>query len=123
MVVGQDGTMRFYDIPTRTQLGDPISIDPGNIPSAALRGDGMAAAAVVGGGIVSWTSTQRSGKRQHAGSPGGTSPKRNGTNTSATSPRTPPPAPTIQPKPDRFNLSFWVARSSETPRFAAQFEE
>jgi DNA-binding SARP family transcriptional activator/WD40 repeat protein len=53
MVRADDDSLRFYDIPTRTQLGDPIDTD---VPfaSAALRADGMAAAAVTGLGIVTW---------------------------------------------------------------------
>ena len=55
MVRADDDTLRFYDIPTRTQLGDPIDIDSDiEFPTAALRPDGLAAAAVTNNGIVVW---------------------------------------------------------------------
>ena len=55
MLHSEDQTLRFYDIPTRTPLGDPI--DSANIldySTASLRPDGMAAATVTGQGIVFW---------------------------------------------------------------------
>ena len=57
MVLGGDAKLRFYDVASRTQLGDPIDIafdvtegDPG----AVLRDDGLRAAAETGQGIVVW---------------------------------------------------------------------
>jgi hypothetical protein len=100
MVVGQDGTMRFYDIATRTQLGDPISVDPGRIPSVALRDDGMAAAAVAGGGIVFWNLDPTNWEAAACRLAGRNLTRAEWTSTSATSRPTPPPARTIQPKPD-----------------------
>ena len=66
MVLGNDGTLRFYDIATRTQLGDAIDLAYGDelhnlarnleegVADAVLRGDGMHAAADTGQGIVVW---------------------------------------------------------------------
>jgi WD40 repeat protein len=51
LVRAHDDSLRFYDIPTRTQLGEPIDTDVG-FANAALRGDGLAAAAVTGQGIT-----------------------------------------------------------------------
>ena len=53
MVSAADGTLRFYDIPTRTPLGGPIDTDEPD-SSAALRGDGLLAAAATVDGIVAW---------------------------------------------------------------------
>jgi WD40 repeat protein len=53
MVRADDDSLRFYDVPTRTQLGDPIDTDA-TFANAVLRGDGMMAAAVTGDGIVVW---------------------------------------------------------------------
>jgi len=50
---GQDDSTRFYDIATRTPLGDPVDTDPRS-GSAALRGDGLQAAAGTGSGLVIW---------------------------------------------------------------------
>jgi WD40 repeat protein len=53
MVRADDETLRFYDIPTRTPLGDPIETKF-TLGTAVLRADGKAAAAVTGQGIVTW---------------------------------------------------------------------
>ena len=57
MVLGGDTKLRFYDVASRTQLGDPIDIafdvadgDPG----AVLRPDGLQAAADTGQGVLVW---------------------------------------------------------------------
>jgi hypothetical protein len=53
LVLGQDAAFRIYDIPSRTQLGGPISV--GDFASgAALRGDGLEAAVGTDQGIVLW---------------------------------------------------------------------
>lgn len=51
--VGADATLRLYDIPSRTQLGDdiPVGISDGG---AALRPDGLEAAVMTDQGIVVW---------------------------------------------------------------------
>ena len=55
MVRGDDETLRFYDIATRTPLGDPIDLNRFFMDSAAvLRPDGRQAAAVSNQGIVVW---------------------------------------------------------------------
>ena len=66
MVLGNDETLRFYDIATRTQLGDAIDLAYGDelhdnavnvdddCAGAVLRGDGLQAAADTGQGIVVW---------------------------------------------------------------------
>jgi hypothetical protein len=50
LVRADDDSLRFYDVPTRTQLGEPIDTD---VPfaNAALRDDGLVAAAVTRRGI------------------------------------------------------------------------
>ena len=50
LVRADDDSLRFYDVPTRTQLGGPIDTD---VPfaNAALRGDGLVAAAATRRGI------------------------------------------------------------------------
>jgi WD40 repeat protein len=53
LVLGQDAALRIYDVPSRTQLGAPITV--GDFPSgAALRGDGLQAAIGTDHGIVLW---------------------------------------------------------------------
>jgi hypothetical protein len=64
MVFALDETLRFYDIPTRTELGDAIDLtypyalhppeDLEGPGSAVLRGDGLRAAAETEQGIVVW---------------------------------------------------------------------
>ena len=55
MVRGDDETLRFYDVATRTPLGDPIDLDRFFMESGAvLRPDGRQAAAVTSQGIVVW---------------------------------------------------------------------
>ena len=55
MVRGDDETLRFYDVATRTPLGDPIDLDRFFMESeAVLRPDGRQAAAVTNQGIVVW---------------------------------------------------------------------
>ena len=53
LVSAADGTLRFYDIPTRTPLGDPVETGEKD-SSAALRADGLLAAAATRDGIVTW---------------------------------------------------------------------
>lgn len=52
LVKADDNSLRFFDIRTRTPLGDPINTD--QLGPAALRDDGLVAAAAVGIGIVTW---------------------------------------------------------------------
>ena len=56
MVRSDDRALRFYDIATRTQLGDPIDLDiwPADAAQAVLRQDGLQAAVKNGSGIVVW---------------------------------------------------------------------
>jgi WD40 repeat protein len=66
MVLGDDEMIRYYDVATRTQLGDAIDMNYGvalgnlandvleEVAGAVLRGDGMQAAADTGQGIVVW---------------------------------------------------------------------
>jgi hypothetical protein len=56
MVSGDDGFLRFYDVASRTQLGDAIETDTdvwGGV-RAALRRDGQQAAMMTSQGIVVW---------------------------------------------------------------------
>jgi hypothetical protein len=53
MVRADDDSLRFFDVATRTQLGDPIDTDLMGA-GAAFRSDGLAAAAATRQGIVSW---------------------------------------------------------------------
>ena len=53
MIRAHDDSLRFYDIPTRVRLGDPIDTDT-PFANAALRSDGLAAAAIARLGIVAW---------------------------------------------------------------------
>jgi hypothetical protein len=53
MIRATDDSLRFYDIPTRIRLGDPIDTDT-PFANAALRSDGFAAAALTRRGIVAW---------------------------------------------------------------------
>jgi WD40 repeat protein len=53
IVRAEDATLRFLDIATRTQLGDPI--ETGRVAgNATIRPDGLSAAAVTDQGIVVW---------------------------------------------------------------------
>jgi WD40 repeat protein/energy-coupling factor transporter ATP-binding protein EcfA2 len=53
LVLGQDAAFRVYDVPSRTQLGGPVTV--GDFASgAALRGDGLEAAVGTDHGIVLW---------------------------------------------------------------------
>jgi hypothetical protein len=55
MVRGEDEMVRFYDVASRTQLGDAIDTDVwGGWAGSALRGDGQQAAMSTGQGIVVW---------------------------------------------------------------------
>ena len=55
MVRGDDETLHFYDVATRTPLGDPIDLNRFFMDSeAVLRADGLQAAAMTGQGIVVW---------------------------------------------------------------------
>jgi hypothetical protein len=56
MVRSDDRSLRFYDIATRTQLGDPVDLDtwPPDAAQAVLRQDGLQAAVKTGSGIVVW---------------------------------------------------------------------
>jgi hypothetical protein len=55
VIRADDDTLRFYDVGTRTQLGDPIDIDSDiQFASVAIRGDGKVAASVTGQGIVTY---------------------------------------------------------------------
>jgi hypothetical protein len=55
MIRGDDETLRFYDVATRTPIGDPIDLDRYFMESEArLRPDGLQAAALTGQGIVVW---------------------------------------------------------------------
>ena len=53
MAKGQDDSLRFFDIATRTLLGDPIDTEARD-SNAVLRADGMLAAASSNDGIVLW---------------------------------------------------------------------
>ncbi len=53
LALAGDRTLRLYDIPTRTPLGDPIDRRTGE-GNAALRGDGLLAAVVTDAGVVTW---------------------------------------------------------------------
>jgi WD40 repeat protein len=53
MAKGQDDSLRFFDIPTRTLLGDPIDTEARD-SNAVLRADGMRAAASSDDGVVVW---------------------------------------------------------------------
>jgi hypothetical protein len=53
LVNAADDTLRVYDIPTRTPLGVPVETGESDA-TAALRGDGLLAAAATGDGIVTW---------------------------------------------------------------------
>jgi hypothetical protein len=53
VVLGADQLLRFYDVASRTQLGDPIPVGV-RYGQVALRGDGMEAAVDTGEGIVIW---------------------------------------------------------------------
>jgi DNA-binding SARP family transcriptional activator/WD40 repeat protein/molybdopterin-guanine dinucleotide biosynthesis protein len=52
LLLGSDDTLRLYDVPSRTQLGD--AIDVGVVAGAAIRPDGMEAAVTTDQGIVVW---------------------------------------------------------------------
>ena len=85
MVRGDDETLRFYDVATRTPLGDPIDLDRVFFESAAvLRPDGRQAAAVTSTASSCWDLDPDHWVVGACRSPDATSPTRNGTNTSAT---------------------------------------
>ena len=54
MVSGNDEMVRFYDVASRTQLGDPIDTDVWGGVGTALRRDGQQAAMITSQGIVVW---------------------------------------------------------------------
>jgi DNA-binding SARP family transcriptional activator len=52
LVLGDDGAVRLYEVASRTQLGDEITLNVSD--GAALRGDGLEAAANSEHGIIVW---------------------------------------------------------------------
>jgi hypothetical protein len=55
VVSGDDEMLRFYDVASRTQLGDAIDTDVwGGDGGAVLRSDGLQAAVITSQGIVAW---------------------------------------------------------------------
>ena len=98
MVLGNDETLRFYDIATRTQLGDAIDLAYADrAPRHAVNvDDGCAAPSCAATGCrpppspdrgsSSGISTRRTGSKRPASWPAATSPETSGSNTSGTSP-------------------------------------